>query len=78
MPVNLARTVMDEILKNGKVTRAYLGIVPQDVTPAIAKAFGVKGFTGALVGDVTANSPAQKSAACKRMATSFCNSTASR
>jgi serine protease Do len=60
IPVNLARTVMDEILKNGKVTRAYLGIVPQDVTPAIAKAFGVKEFTGALVGDVTADSPAQK------------------
>ena len=60
VPVNLARTVMDEILKNGKVTRAYLGIVPQDVTPAIAKAFGVKEFTGALVGDVTADSPAQK------------------
>jgi serine protease Do len=60
IPVNLARTVMDEILKTGKVTRAYLGIVPQDVTPAIAKAFGVKEFTGALVGDVTAGSPAQK------------------
>ena len=38
IPVNLARTVMDQILKNGKVTRAYLGIVPQDLTPAIAKA----------------------------------------
>jgi serine protease Do len=61
VPVNLARTVMDEILKNGKVTRAYLGIVPQDVTPAIAKAFGVKETGGALVGDVSANSPAQKS-----------------
>jgi serine protease Do len=61
VPVNLARTVMDEILKNGKVTRAYLGILPQDVTPAIAKAFGVKEFTGALVGQVTADSPAQKS-----------------
>jgi serine protease Do len=61
VPVNLARTVMDEILKNGKVTRAYLGVRPQDVTPAIAKAFGVKEFTGALVGEVTANSPAQKS-----------------
>ena len=53
VPVNLARTVMDEIVKNGKVTRAYLGILPQDVTPAIAKAFGVKEATGALVGDVT-------------------------
>jgi serine protease Do len=61
VPVNLARTVMDQILKTGKVTRAYLGIVPQDVTPAIAKAFGAKAMEGALVGDVSPNSPAQKS-----------------
>lgn len=61
VPVNLARTVMDEILKTGKVTRAYLGVVPQDVTPAIAKAFGVKESAGALIGDVTADGPAQKS-----------------
>jgi serine protease Do len=60
VPVNLARTVMDEIVKTGKVTRAYLGILPQDVTPAIAKAFGVKEFTGALVGSVTPDSPAAK------------------
>jgi len=60
VPVNLARKVMDEILKNGKVTRAYLGIVPQDVTPAIAKAFNVKEYTGALIGGVSADSPAQK------------------
>jgi len=60
IPVNLARNVMDEIVKNGKVTRAYLGILPQDVSPAIAKSFGVKEYTGALVGDVTADGPAQK------------------
>ena len=60
VPVNLARQVMDQILKSGKVTRAYLGIVPQDVTPAMAKAFGVKEHDGALVGDVSPNSPAQR------------------
>ncbi len=60
VPVNLARQVMDQILKNGKVTRAYLGIVPQDVTPAMAKAFGTTQNDGALVGDVSPNSPAQK------------------
>jgi serine protease Do len=65
VPVNLARTVMDQILKNGKVTRAYLGIVPQDVTPAMAKAFGEKEPRGALVGDVSPNSPAQKSGLLK-------------
>jgi serine protease Do len=59
VPSNLARTVMEEILKSGKVTRAYLGIYPQDVTPAIAKAFGEKDPRGVLIGDVSPNSPAQ-------------------
>jgi len=61
VPVNLARHVMDQILKNGKVERAYLGILPQDVTPAMAKAFGAKEVKGAVVGDITANSPAAHS-----------------
>ena len=60
VPVNLARTVMQELLTNGKVTRAYLGIVPQDVTPAIAKAFGAQEGRGPLVGDVSADSPAAR------------------
>src|SRR5215472_11127847 len=61
VPVNLAREVMDQILKNGKVTRAYLGIIPQDVTPAIAKGMGQSEPRGVLVGDVSPNSPAQAS-----------------
>jgi serine protease Do len=61
VPVNLARQVMDQILKNGKVTRAYLGIIPQDVTPTIAKAMGQSEPRGVLVGDVSPNSPAQRS-----------------
>lgn len=60
VPANLARQVMAELVANGKVTRAYLGIVPQDVTPAISKAFGVKENRGALVGDVTPDGPAAK------------------
>ena len=61
VPVNLARQVMYQILKDGKVTRAYLGIIPQDVTPAIAKAMGQSEPRGVLVGDVSSNSPAQES-----------------
>jgi serine protease Do len=61
VPVNLARHVMDQILKNGKVERAYLGILPQDVTPAMAKAFGAKEAKGAVVSDITADSPASHS-----------------
>jgi serine protease Do len=58
IPSDLARQVMNEILKNGHVTRAYLGIYPQDVTPAMAKAFGEKQAEGIVVGDVTPGSPA--------------------
>jgi serine protease Do len=60
VPVNLARNIMDQILKTGKVTRARLGILPQDVTPAIARQFGVKDSQGALVGEVEPGSPASK------------------
>ena len=60
VPVNVARNVMDQILKNGKVTRAYLGVMAQEVTPDLAKAFHEKAVSGALVGDVTPDSPASK------------------
>jgi len=61
IPANMARNVMEQIVEHGKVTRAYLGIVPQDVTPDIAKQFGEKEERGALVSDVSVGSPAQKS-----------------
>ena len=60
VPVSVARNVMDQIIHNGKVTRAYLGVMAQEVTPAIAQAFHEPEVRGALVGDVTPNSPAQK------------------
>ena len=60
IPSNMARGVMEQIVDHGKVTRAYMGIVPQDITPALAKSFGEKEGHGALVADVSANSPAQK------------------
>lgn len=60
VPVSVARNVMDQIIHNGKVTRAYLGVMAQEVTPAIAQAFHEPEVTGALVGDVTADSPAAK------------------
>jgi serine protease Do len=60
VPVNVARAVMDQIIKTGKVTRAYLGVMAQEVTPAMANAFQLPEVRGALVGDVSANSPAQK------------------
>jgi serine protease Do len=61
IPVNLARSVMTQILDHGKVNRAYLGIMVQDVTPGISKAMGLKDMKGVLVGDVSPSGPAQKS-----------------
>lgn len=61
VPINLARSVMSQILDHGKVNRAYLGIMVQDVTPGISKAMNLKDMKGVLVGDVTPNGPAQKS-----------------
>lgn len=61
IPANMARSVMEQIVDHGKVTRAYLGILPQDVTPDLAKQFGDKEARGALVADVSAASPAEKS-----------------
>ena len=60
VPVNMARTVMEQILKTGKVSRGYLGIMIQEVTPDIAKAFNVPAAEGALVGDVSPDSPGAK------------------
>jgi len=65
VPVNVARNVMDQILKNGKVTRAYLGVMAQEVTPDLARAFHEQQVRGALVGDVTPDSPASKAGIAK-------------
>jgi serine protease Do len=59
IPVNLARNVMGQILEHGKVTRGYLGVVIQPITPAMAKQLGLSKLQGALVGDVSAKGPAQ-------------------
>ena len=60
VPVNLARQVMDQIETHGHVTRSYLGVTVQEVTPAIAKAIGLNGPEGALVSNVSPGSPAAK------------------
>jgi len=52
---------MEQILKNGKVTRAWLGVSIQPVKQDIAKAFHLSETYGALIGDVTKDSPAAKS-----------------
>lgn len=60
IPANLAHDVMESLVKDGRVTRGYLGVMVQDITPSLAKEFKLKDRKGALVGDVTAKGPAEK------------------
>ncbi len=56
----MARDVMTQLIEHGKVTRGYLGIGIEQMTPALAKQFGLAGSEGTLVTDVAAGSPAAK------------------
>jgi len=60
VPINMARDVMERLIKDGRVIRGWLGVVIQPVTPAIARAMGLDKPRGALIGDVTPGSPAEK------------------
>jgi serine protease Do len=60
IPVNMARNVTDQIIHGGKVSRAFLGVMIQPVTPDLAKAFKLGKSEGALISDVSANSPAER------------------
>ncbi|MDH3514454.1 MAG: DegQ family serine endoprotease [Gammaproteobacteria bacterium] len=58
VPSNMTRAVMDSLIKSGKVVRGWLGVSIQDVTPDLAKQFGLKESRGALVSEVIGDSPA--------------------
>jgi Do/DeqQ family serine protease len=60
VPSNMARHVMDQIVRDGRVVRGWLGVSIQPVDAAVAKAFGLKSAQGALVGDVAPDGPAAK------------------
>jgi len=59
IPANLARNIMDQILKTGKVTRGYMGILPQELTPDMARAFNMPNGHGVAIAQVEPNSPAE-------------------
>ncbi len=60
IPINMARSVMDQIVGHGKVVRGYLGLYPQDVTPLLAKEFGLSKPGGALISGLKPDAPAAK------------------
>jgi serine protease Do len=60
IPSDMAKSVMDSIIKHGKVIRGWLGVSIQDLTPELAKSLGMKGTEGALIAGVESSSPADK------------------
>ncbi len=60
IPSTMAKTVMENLIKNGKVVRGWLGVSIQQITPELSKQFNLKEQRGVLVGDVTEDSPAEK------------------
>jgi serine protease Do len=60
VPSNMAKSVMTQLINEGKVTRGWLGVTIQNLTPELSKEFGLKNTTGALVTDIFDKSPAGK------------------
>ena len=60
LPINQASSIVKDLKEKGVVTRGWLGIMIQKVTPELARSFGLENNEGALVGDVIPNSPAEK------------------
>ncbi len=60
IPINLVKELLPQLKEKGKVTRGWLGVVIQRVTPAIAESFGLEKATGALVVEVSKDGPAEQ------------------
>ena len=60
IPSNIAKYDMEQIKEHGTVARGYIGVLLQQMEPDLAKAFGLSKAEGAVVTEVTKNSPAEK------------------
>jgi serine protease DegQ len=58
IPTSTARNVMESIVKDGQVTRGWIGVEPQDLTPELAESFGVGVRSGVIITGVLQNGPA--------------------
>ena len=59
-PVNMAKSIIEQLKGNGKLTRGWLGVMIQPVTANLAKSFALEDEKGALISEVVAGSPADK------------------
>jgi len=60
IPVSTAKQVLEDIVKAGKVTRGWIGVEPNDLSPELAETFGVKASSGVIITGVLQNGPAAK------------------
>jgi serine protease DegQ len=60
IPVSLARTVLEQIIQSGEVTRGWLGVEPQDVTADVARALALESVGGVLIRGIVKNGPADR------------------
>jgi Do/DeqQ family serine protease len=60
IPARMARSLMEQLIEHGRVTRGSLGVMIQDLSPELSQAFGLKARNGAVVSRVEPGSPADK------------------
>ncbi len=60
IPINMALSIMEQLLETGEVQRGFLGVYAQDLSPDLAEAFGLPKQTGAVINRVLENSPGEK------------------
>ena len=58
VPINIAKGILDDLKQKGKVTRGWLGVMIQRITPELQESFKLKNSQGALVNDIAPNGPA--------------------
>jgi len=60
IPINMAKNVSDQLRASGKVVRGYLGVMIENVTPALAESLDIEGRKGAAVTEVQTDTPAER------------------
>ncbi len=60
LPINMAKAILDDLKQKGKVTRGWLGVMIQRITPELQESFKLENARGALVSDIIPNSPADR------------------
>lgn len=60
VPINMAKQIMDDLIKHGEVKRGWMGVLVQTITPAFAETYRIPTGEGAVISDIVRGSPAEK------------------